>query len=50
MVNTVLEFLLRPQYIYPGTFILLVAAGLGLPIPEELPIVLAGAATGTRAR
>jgi membrane protein DedA with SNARE-associated domain len=46
MVNTVLEFLLRPQFIYPGTFILLVAAGLGLPIPEELPIVLAGAATG----
>ena len=46
MVNTVLEFLLRPHFIYPGTFILLVAAGLGMPIPEELPIVLAGAATG----
>lgn len=46
MVNTVLEFLLRPQFIYPGTFLLLVAAGLGMPIPEELPIVLAGAAAG----
>lgn len=31
---------------YIGTFALLVGAGFGLPIPEELPIVFAGAMVG----
>jgi membrane protein DedA with SNARE-associated domain len=30
-------------YVYLGIFGMLVAAGLGFPIPEEIPIVLAGA-------
>lgn len=33
-------------YTYLGTFLLLVGAGFGLPIPEELPIVFAGALVG----
>jgi membrane protein DedA with SNARE-associated domain len=33
-------------WFYAGTFCALVAAGLGFPIPEELPIVIAGAAVG----
>jgi membrane protein DedA with SNARE-associated domain len=33
-------------YIYFGVFISLVAAGLGFPIPEEIPIVTAGAWVG----
>jgi membrane protein DedA with SNARE-associated domain len=33
-------------WFYLGIFGLLLAAGLGFPIPEELPIVLAGAAVG----
>ncbi len=33
-------------WFYLGTFAALVAAGLGFPIPEELPIVIAGAAVG----
>jgi membrane protein DedA with SNARE-associated domain len=33
-------------YAYLGTFLLLVGAGFGLPIPEELPIVLAGGLVG----
>ena len=33
-------------YIYVGTFVALVAAGVGFPIPEELPIVTAGALAG----
>ncbi len=33
-------------YVYLGTFGLLLGAGLGLPIPEEIPIVMAGAAVG----
>ena len=33
-------------YIYFGIFISLVAAGLGFPIPEEIPIVTAGAWVG----
>lgn len=36
----------NPLYFYLGTFLALVAAGLGAPIPEELPIVFAGAAVG----
>lgn len=31
---------------YLGTFVALVAAGVGFPIPEELPIVIAGAMVG----
>src|SRR5438128_505369 len=33
-------------YIYLGIFVALVAAGMGAPIPEELPIVTAGAMVG----
>jgi membrane protein DedA with SNARE-associated domain len=33
-------------YIYFGIFISLVAAGLGAPIPEEIPIVIGGASAG----
>ncbi|HLN26259.1 MAG TPA: DedA family protein [Gemmataceae bacterium] len=33
-------------YVYLGAFSLLIAAGLGFPIPEELPIVTAGAMVG----
>lgn len=33
-------------YFYIGTFILLILAGLGFPIPEEIPIIVAGAAVG----
>ena len=33
-------------YVYLGAFCLLIAAGLGFPIPEELPIVTAGAMVG----
>lgn len=33
-------------YVYLGTFGLLLLAGLGLPIPEELPIIAAGATVG----
>ncbi len=33
-------------WVYLGAFGLLVAAGFGFPIPEELPIVAAGAAVG----
>lgn len=33
-------------YIYLGVFCSLLAAGLGLPLPEEIPIVAAGAAVG----
>jgi membrane protein DedA with SNARE-associated domain len=33
-------------YVYVGTFVALVAAGVGFPIPEELPIVTAGAMAG----
>jgi membrane protein DedA with SNARE-associated domain len=33
-------------YIYLGIFLALVAAGMGAPIPEELPIVTAGAMVG----
>jgi membrane protein DedA with SNARE-associated domain len=33
-------------YVYLGIFAALVAAGLGAPIPEELPIVTAGALVG----
>lgn len=33
-------------YIYLGIFLALLAAGLGAPIPEELPIVTAGAMVG----
>lgn len=33
-------------YAYLGTFLSLVAAGVGFPIPEELPIVIAGAMVG----
>lgn len=33
-------------YAYLGTFLALVAAGVGFPIPEELPIVFAGAMVG----
>ncbi len=33
-------------YIYLGIFLALVAAGLGAPIPEEVPIVTAGAMVG----
>jgi membrane protein DedA with SNARE-associated domain len=33
-------------YVYVGAFCLLVAAGLGFPVPEELPIVTAGAMVG----
>jgi membrane protein DedA with SNARE-associated domain len=33
-------------YIYLGIFCSLLAAGLGFPIPEELPIIAAGAAVG----
>ena len=29
------------QFSYPGVFLVLLATGLGLPIPEELPIVIA---------
>lgn len=36
----------NPLYFYLGTFLALLAAGLGAPIPEELPIVFAGAAVG----
>jgi membrane protein DedA with SNARE-associated domain len=30
-------------YVYLGAFLMLMASGMGFPIPEELPIVLAGA-------
>ncbi|HEV3258312.1 MAG TPA: DedA family protein [Gemmataceae bacterium] len=33
-------------WFYLGTFGLLLAAGLGLPLPEEIPIVVAGASVG----
>jgi membrane protein DedA with SNARE-associated domain len=33
-------------YVYLGAFCLLIAAGLGFPVPEELPIVTAGAMVG----
>ncbi len=33
-------------YVYAGTFLALVAAGLGFPIPEEIPIVTAGVLAG----
>jgi membrane protein DedA with SNARE-associated domain len=33
-------------FIYAGVFLALVAAGVGFPIPEELPIVTAGALAG----
>jgi len=33
-------------WVYGGTFLLLVAAGLGFPIPEEIPIVTAGVMAG----
>src|SRR6516225_3245243 len=33
-------------WIYLGAFLSLVAAGLGFPIPEEVPIVVAGAMVG----
>jgi membrane protein DedA with SNARE-associated domain len=33
-------------WIYLGTFFCLVAAGLGFPMPEELPIVISGAMVG----
>jgi membrane protein DedA with SNARE-associated domain len=33
-------------YIYLGVFLALVAAGLGAPIPEEIPVVTAGALIG----
>lgn len=33
-------------YYYLGTFLALIAAGVGFPIPEELPIVTAGALVG----
>jgi membrane protein DedA with SNARE-associated domain len=33
-------------YVYLGSFLLLVLAGLGLPVPEEVPIVTAGALVG----
>src|SRR5690348_11127528 len=33
-------------YVYLGTFLALVAAGIGFPIPEEIPIVTAGAFAG----
>ncbi len=33
-------------YVYLGTFLALVAAGFGFPIPEEIPIVTAGALAG----
>lgn len=33
-------------WVYLGTFVALVAAGLGFPIPEEIPIVTAGAIAG----
>jgi membrane protein DedA with SNARE-associated domain len=35
--------------IYVGVFVALVAAGVGLPMPEELPIVTAGALLGQTA-
>ncbi|MBV9124760.1 MAG: DedA family protein [Planctomycetes bacterium] len=33
-------------YFYVGTFAILIAAGMGLPVPEEIPIAAAGAAVG----
>jgi membrane protein DedA with SNARE-associated domain len=33
-------------WVYLGTFILLLAAGVGVPIPEEAPILAAGVAVG----
>ena len=33
-------------WIYLGAFFSLIAAGLGFPIPEELPIVVSGAMVG----
>jgi membrane protein DedA with SNARE-associated domain len=33
-------------YVYLGIFVALLAAGIGFPIPEELPIVTAGALVG----
>ena len=29
------------NFTYPGVFLVLLATGLGVPIPEELPIVIA---------
>jgi membrane protein DedA with SNARE-associated domain len=40
MVNT------TTLYVYLGIFVALVAAGLGFPIPEEIPVVTAGALVG----
>jgi membrane protein DedA with SNARE-associated domain len=34
------------QYTYVGIFLTLVAAGFGAPVPEEVPIALAGAMAG----
>lgn len=37
---------LRAVYVYLGIFLALIAAGVGFPIPEELPILTGGAMVG----
>ena len=34
------------QYGYLGIFLALLASGMGLPIPEELPVIMAGILVG----
>ena len=37
---------MKALWIYLGVFAALVAAGFGFPMPEELPVVAGGVATG----